>query len=116
MRFTLTAAVLAFAASVLAADSTPFDPIAKPATDETIPAGQTYAIKWTAQPAKNKGDTITIKWYSGTSPETLTEKGNVASRSSYILNTFPNTTDSHPSRNQERRRAVQLECSRNPRW
>lgn len=68
MHFTTTAAILAFASSVLA--QTPgFNPITKPTKDEVVPAGEIYEIDW--QPSDNYTGTVTLSLLGGSSPSTL---------------------------------------------
>lgn len=67
MRFTITAAALAFAASALA-QTTGFDAFTTPAKDENVPAGETYTIVW--QPNGVTG-TVTLSLLGGATPGTL---------------------------------------------
>jgi hypothetical protein len=65
MRFTITAAILAFTSSVLA--QTPgFDPISKPAKDEEVAAGSTYLVDWEA--SSNYNGSVTIDLLGGADP------------------------------------------------
>lgn len=76
MRFTITAAVLAFATSVFA--QTPgFDVISKPTKDEQVPAGATYEIEWA--PNSNWTGTVTLSLLGGASQGTLQDLGPFAS-------------------------------------
>jgi len=62
MRFTITAAVLAFASAV-SAQTPGFDAIVKPAENEQVPAGSTYLIDW--EPSANYTGTVTINLLGG---------------------------------------------------
>ncbi len=78
MRFSF-AAVLAFAASALAADPTAgFNPITKPTEGEKVPAGSTYEIVW--QPSATYPGAITIGLLGGDSPATLSVVDTIASK------------------------------------
>ncbi|KAK3898329.1 Ser-Thr-rich glycosyl-phosphatidyl-inositol-anchored membrane family-domain-containing protein [Staphylotrichum tortipilum] len=69
MRFSI-AAVLAFAASALAADPTPgFNAITKPTKNEDVPAGSTYDIVWL--PSAEHPGAIKIGLLGGATPATL---------------------------------------------
>ncbi|KAI0426440.1 Ser-Thr-rich glycosyl-phosphatidyl-inositol-anchored membrane family-domain-containing protein [Xylaria sp. FL1042] len=66
---TIIASVLAFAASALAQDATPgYAVVSAPGQGETVPAGKTYTIKWSA--GKFSGP-ATISLMGGASAQTL---------------------------------------------
>ncbi len=72
------AAVLAFAATVLA-DVTPgFDAITKPGQGESVPAGSKYQIVW--QPSAAHPGAITLGLLGGASAATLSVVGTIASK------------------------------------
>ncbi len=76
------AAVLAFAATVLA-DVTPgFDAITKPGQGESVPAGSKYQIVW--QPSAAHPGAITLGLLGGASTATLSVVGIIASKISPV--------------------------------
>ncbi|KAK9773695.1 hypothetical protein AB5N19_05438 [Seiridium cardinale] len=73
MRFTISAALLAFAATAFA-QTDGFDAMTAPLKDEEVSAGTTYSIKW--QPTDAYDDsTVTLSLLGGDSPSTLLDLG-----------------------------------------
>lgn len=81
---TIFASVLAFAASALAQDATPgYAVVSAPGDGETVPAGKTYTIKWSA------GDftgPATISLMGGETPSTLQVLDPIGCKSLVIFN------------------------------
>lgn len=70
MQFSVSAAILAFAATAFAQSTTPgFDAISAPVTDENVPAGADYTIVWA--PTSFTDETVTLSLLGGASPSTL---------------------------------------------
>jgi len=66
----ISAAILAFASAVIAADPTPgFDPITAPFQDQNVPAGAPFDIVW--DPSKDYTGTVTIQLLQGATTSTL---------------------------------------------
>jgi hypothetical protein len=77
MRFTISAAVLAFAASAVA-QTAGFDAMSTPAQDENVSAGSTYNIVWGASSYTDQ--TVTLSLLGGATPSTLQILGSIASK------------------------------------
>jgi hypothetical protein len=66
----ISAAILAYASAVYAADPTPgFDVITQPIQDANVPAGSSFDIVW--DPSANYVGTVTIQLLQGATPSTL---------------------------------------------
>ncbi|KAK6065798.1 hypothetical protein SCUP515_11024 [Seiridium cupressi] len=73
MRFTISAALLAFAATAFA-QTDGFDAMTAPLKDEEVPAGTTYSIKWQPTDAYD-GSTVTLSLLGGDTASTLLDLG-----------------------------------------
>jgi hypothetical protein len=79
MQFSV-AAFLALAGSAIAQYVEPtsgFNPLTTPTSNEVIPAGKPFTIKWT--PAGGNGAPVSLYAYAGESASTLQEVGTIAS-------------------------------------
>jgi hypothetical protein len=76
MRFTISAAALAFAATAFA-QTEGFDAMSTPTKDEYVTAGTTYNIEWA--PSTYTGS-VTLSLLGGATPSTLQILGDLASK------------------------------------
>ena len=79
MRFTITSAIVAFAASALA-QTEGFDAINIPEENQVIPAGSTFEVKWDA-PATYLTGTISISLIGGADQGSLQPIAEIDSKS-----------------------------------
>lgn len=78
MRFTVSAAFLAFVASAFA-QTDGFDALTTPIKDENLPAGKAYDVNW--QPGTYTTGTVSLSLLGGATPATLQVLGSIACKS-----------------------------------
>lgn len=78
----LASAAFALDAKAGTAPTYGFDTVQHPAKDEVVKAGSTFTIQWET-PSKYDGEKVTINLIGGSSPDTQTKMGEVASTCYY---------------------------------